>query len=158
MIVKKMNATQTMEKLAAASATDSIDPSVCNGALFAQDTAVYFVLEGKACHVPNPETYNNLFRNWDVIGGKNISASLKPLWDAMISQIPKGPEMTNGALLIKGDASDAVYLLTNGVKHWISSPAVMDYCAFEWKKVKLLPLVVVEAIPSGSTIDYGSKQ
>ena len=157
-MMKDMNAIQTLEKLAAASAAGAVDPSVCNGALFIQGTAVYFVLDGKACHVPNPETYKNLFRSWDVIGGKNIPDNLKPLWDAMINQIPKGDEMTDGALLIKGDGSDAVYLLTNKTKYWISSPSVFDYCAFEWKKVKLLPLVVVDAIPAGSTIDYGSKK
>lgn len=83
---------------------------------------------------------------------------MNALWDALINRIPDGPAMTSGALLIRADGTNGVYLLTNGLKHLIASPAVMTYCSFDWTKVKQLPLVVRDAIPDGPVINYVGKQ
>jgi len=46
----------------------------------------------------------------------------------------------------------AVYLLTNGEKRWINSPAAMDAFNFDWSMVKVLPAVAIDSIPNGDEI------
>jgi hypothetical protein len=88
--------------------------------------------------VPNPDTYDNLFRDWN---GITISTGL----DA----IARGSDITSGAVLSKGSNSDQVYLISNGIRRWITSPAVMDKYYFNWNKIVVVPQVVIDSIPQG---------
>jgi hypothetical protein len=107
---------------------------------------VYFVWQGGyKCAIPDPTTFNNLYRNWNTI----IILS-----DSDVKNITSGPAITKGSLLIKGDSSATVYLLTNGKKHGITSPDVMDYCNFSWDQIRVYPQIVVNSIPYGTTINY----
>jgi hypothetical protein len=57
--------------------------------------------------------------------------------------------------LIKGDASDAVYLMEAGKKRWIVSIDVFISCGFTWDAILKLPQACVDAIPSGENVTSG---
>jgi len=93
--------------------------------------------EGLLQWIPNPETYNNLFKDWD--GVQKIDTASLPIATAL----------TNGAVLTRGNGSNPVYIVTNGKKRWITSPAVMDKYHFEWNHIFVVPQTLVDAIPTG---------
>jgi hypothetical protein len=68
---------------------------------------IYLVLDGKVRHVPDIETFNNLFGNWD-----GIIHSIDGL------QVGK-EALTSGAYLATTHGDDKVYLVCDGVKRWI---------------------------------------
>ncbi|TGD57030.1 hypothetical protein [Flavobacterium humi] len=95
--------------------------------------------EGYLQMIPNPQTYNSLFRDWSNI----IKADLL--------NIATGSPITDGAVLAKADNSAAVYIVSNGVKRWINSAAAMDKYYFNWDAILTVPHVLVDFIPSGQT-------
>ncbi|MCY6957257.1 hypothetical protein [Clostridium brassicae] len=106
---------------------------------------VYFVWNGGyKCFVPNANTFNNLFKNWKTI---------IQLHDDELNSISTGPDISNNACLITGNNN--TYLLTNGEKHFITAPSVMEYCNFDWKKILKVPQIIIDSIPNGKNIDYG---
>ena len=104
--------------------------------------AIYLVLNGQLCWIPDPTTYNNLFSSWN---GVVVS-------DYLVDNIPQGQQLTSGALLVKSPSGAPVYLLTNGKKRWIPSPDVFAKFSFNSAKVVNLPQVVVDALPQGVNI------
>lgn len=129
------------------SATIDIDPNWFNGSCIKtkDNDAVYLVMDGKKKHVPNPDTYNNLFKNWNQI---NDGGKLEKIWNKIVDSIPTGEAITDGAILIK-DESDPVYLLTNKKKYWITDPDQFNNCNFDWNKIKKYPTIVIDAIERG---------
>jgi hypothetical protein len=103
--------------------------------------AVYLVLNGMKRHIPNPNTYNSLFANWN-----NIVIS-----DYLVDQIPAGDPLSNGAVLIKG-SSPLVCLGTNGQKLPIPSEAVFNKYYFAWNKIHTIPDEVFNSVPTGPVI------
>jgi hypothetical protein len=89
--------------------------------------------------IPNPETYNNLFRDWNGV-----------VTDINIDQIALGSPLTDGAVLARAVNSAPVYIVSNGMKRWITSPAVMDKYSFNWSRVYTVPHVLVDFIPHGT--------
>jgi hypothetical protein len=89
--------------------------------------------------IPNPETYNNLFRDWNGV-----------VTDINIDQIALGSQLTYGAVLARAVNSAPVYIVSNGMKRWITSPAVMDKYHFNWSRVYVVPHVLVDFIPHGA--------
>jgi hypothetical protein len=88
--------------------------------------------------IPNPATYNNLFRDWN---GVIIST--------VIPDIARGAKLTDGAVLVEGTGTIPVYLVSNGLKRWITSPAVMDKYYFNWKTVFQVPPVLADFVTTG---------
>lgn len=105
------------------------------------DSRIYLVDNGVLRHIPNPETYNNLFRNWDNI-----------VIDPHIDQISMGHPISNGAILAKSATYDNVFLIDEGTKRWITSPSTMDKYNFDWGKVFILPNILLQSIPNGVNI------
>ncbi|MCQ8768500.1 hypothetical protein [Streptomyces telluris] len=103
--------------------------------------AVYLVLDGKRRWIPNPATYNNLFRNWN---------GIQTVVD--IASIDDGGQLSDGAILAKSPDGPAVYLVSNGIKRWITSPAAMDKYYFDWNKIVNISPVALNAIPTGAAI------
>ncbi|MFE3644776.1 hypothetical protein ACFXOM_28010 [Streptomyces sp. NPDC059169] len=103
--------------------------------------AIYLVLDGKRRHVPNPETYNNLFRDWN---------GIQHVVDA--AAIDNGDPLSDGAFLGKAPNAPEVYLVSNGVKRWITSPAAMDKYHFAWNRIASISPVALHAIPTGASI------
>lgn len=88
--------------------------------------------------IPNPVTYNNLFRDWNNV-----------VVDIAINEIPESSALTDGAILARADGAAPVYLISNGIKRWITSPAAMDKYYFSWDRVYVLPHVMVDFIVTG---------
>lgn len=103
--------------------------------------AIYLVLDGKRHWIPDPATYNNLFRDWNGI------ASVLDL-----GSITEGSALSNGAFLGKTPDHPQVYLFSNGVKRWITSPAAMDKYYFAWNRIQNLPDEAVNSVPSSGNI------
>lgn len=85
----------------------------CNEAIYLVD------MDGSMRWIPDPTTYNNLFRDWN--GVDNVDA---------IDSGAVGTPLTSGAYLAQSPDAPQVYLITNGVKRWITSPAAMDQFYF----------------------------
>ena len=71
--------------------------------------------------------------------------------DYLVDNVPRGPALTNGAVLAKGSGSP-VYLVTNGQKLWIPNPETFNKFAFNWDKIVTVPDVVIDFIPTGPNI------
>jgi hypothetical protein len=104
--------------------------------------AIYLIDEGYRRHIPNPETYNNLFRDWNDI-----------IWDPYVNDIPELAPLSHGSILAQTNGTAPIYLISNGVKRWISSPYIMDRYYFNWGKVVVLNQpILLNSIPSGASI------
>ena len=88
--------------------------------------------------IPDPATYNNLFRDWNGI-----------VTDVDLINIAQGGPLSSGALLAQGIGTFEVYLVSNAAKRWITSPAAMDKYYFNWDRIVQVPDILVEYIPLG---------
>ncbi|MFA5331386.1 MAG: hypothetical protein WC342_03325 [Methanoregula sp.] len=95
--------------------------------------------EGYLQWIPNPETYNNLFRDWNGV------------YRVDVATLPIGTPLSNGAVLAQVQSSAAVYIVTNNQKRWIMNSSVMDKYNFNWKTIYVVPQVLLDSIPSGGT-------
>jgi hypothetical protein len=109
---------------------------------FPNQPAIYLIDRGYRRWIPDPATYNNLFRDWNGI-----------VVDIDIDEIPLAPQITSGAVLVRADGTAPVYLVDQGMKRWIVSPAMMDKYYFAWNRIYVLPRGVVDPIPVGPNID-----
>jgi hypothetical protein len=129
---------------AAVSASTTLAPRPeLNGRRLQQvgDSAVYLVMDGMRHFIPDADTYTNLFRSWD---------GISQVTD--LQRISTGDQLSSGAILARAGNDNKVYLISSGVKRFITSPQVMDKYYFNWDKVISLPTVVVSSIPSGGDI------
>lgn len=104
---------------------------------------------GYACSIPDPNTAWALF-------GPAFHVTVVPA--SLFNTITSGPALTgspDNAVLALGDQSPAVYLVTNGTKNPVASPEVMNFCQFQWPQQRV-PQVLLDSIPNGVTISYGS--
>lgn len=88
--------------------------------------------------IPNPSTYNNLFENWDGIVSMDTTT------------VMMGPALTDGAILARGNTSQQLYLVSNGEKRWITSPAEMEKYHFSFNRVFVVPQVLIDSIRTGT--------
>jgi hypothetical protein len=103
---------------------------------------------GYRCDIPDSRTLQALFvpHPWVT----EVPAEL-------FYNITPGPAFTDSpdhAVLALGDQSPTVYLVTNGTKNGVASPAVMSYCQFQWPQQRV-PQVLLDFIPDGVIINYG---
>jgi hypothetical protein len=89
--------------------------------------------------IPDPATYDSLFRDW---GGVVV--------DLGTNRITEGPALDHGAFLAIAPGTNPVYLVSNGQKRWIVSPATMDKYWFDWAKIREVPGPALDAIPTGA--------
>ena len=94
--------------------------------------------EGYLQWIPNPTTYNNLFIDWNGVQRVDIAT------------MPIGPALSDGAVLAKGSGSAAVFLVSDGVKRWVTSPNAMEKYHFNWQHVYVIPQILVDSIHPGS--------
>ncbi|WP_430784038.1 hypothetical protein [Actinoplanes sp. G11-F43] len=95
--------------------------------------------EGYRRWIPNPATFDALFRNWEGV-----------ITDINTVKIPQRSAIDEDAVLAKSKNSPRVYLISNGQKRWVVSPAVFDRNWFAWDKIREFPEPVLNAIPTGS--------
>lgn len=97
--------------------------------------------DGTKRWIPDVATYNALFRDWN--GIENVAET---------NAIDTGEDITSGAVLAKSNHLANVYLIDNGTKRRITSPAVMDKFYFAWDKIQVVPEVLLAFIPNGADI------
>lgn len=120
-------------------AQDTNAPTVwTEGSRISVGDAIYLILDGQVRHIPDPETYKELFDTWEGIikSEEGLQIIGKPL--------------TSGAYLAKSD--EKVYLVVDGVKRWVASPHVFKKYRFNEKAIKILPAAKLNAIPTGDGI------
>lgn len=104
-------------------------------------TPVYLIdPEGYRRLVPFPLTFMNLFEDREL---------LKVLVTSAVAGIPEGPALENGALLMRGNSCDHIYLLDQGRKRRISSRQVMEKYGFSEKAAVVVPKILIDAVPEG---------
>jgi hypothetical protein len=108
---------------------------------FSNRPHIYMIDRGYRRHIPNPETYNNLFRDWSGV-----------VVDNDIDEIPEGRAIESGAVLSRGHSTPHVYLVEHGQKRHVTSPSAMDKYHFAWGRVYIVPQVQIDAIPTGPAI------
>jgi len=106
------------------------------------DPHIYLVDDnGSRRWVPNPPTFTNLFGSY-----------WPPEIVLDINAVDQGPDISDGAILAKDPNMAPVYLIDNGHKRWITSPAVMDKFHLDWKQIKDVPNIVLSYVPNGPNI------
>ena len=100
---------------------------------------VYLIDEGQRRWIPDPSTYDNLFRDWEGINKELYSG-----------EIDEGPHISSGAFLAR--AMYKVYLVTNQQKRWITTEETMDRYYFDWQKISQVPQRVLDELEDGSDI------
>lgn len=126
----------------------NFEPSLLNGTLFKVGDGVYFIMNGKACLIPNASTFLAVFTAWDA------AISHPAICNFLNQEVPKGENFTDGAMLIKTKNSEAVYLLTHNKRHGITSMAVIAYCSFARERIQVIDQILMDSIPAGFNIDY----
>jgi hypothetical protein len=105
----------------------------------AGNSALYLIDDnGTRLYIPDPATYSNLFRD-----GNGIQV-------VDISLIVPGPDLSSGAYLATPPGGGPVYLVSNGQKRWVTSPAVMDKFYFSWSQIRTVAQSTLDALPNGT--------
>jgi len=99
--------------------------------------------DGTKRWIPDPETYNNLFRDENGI-----------VPDTELDNIDDGPRISHGALLAKDPGTAPIWFIDHEqhLKRWITSPAAMDKFYFTWDKIQSVSNFVLDAILNGPNI------
>lgn len=105
---------------------------------------IYWVDEGSIRHILNPSVYKSLF----------VPKTLNAIDTVSITT---GPPVTGNNRLVRCGESNhplknRIYLLDQGQKRHILSPAVMNKNNFNWDKVSTVDCPALASIPDGSTI------
>jgi hypothetical protein len=121
---------------------DGVTMPFSAGQRVSYDGRIYLVIDGELRWIPNPTTYDNLFVDWN-----NITAIAAP---TLI--YPIGSPLTDGAYLAQVDGEPTVYLVNDGLRRGIESPAVMTLYSFN--AAKIVPCIAgpLHAIPEGKPI------
>jgi hypothetical protein len=98
--------------------------------------------EGFRRRISSHATYNRLFRSWRDIGD-----------ETHLERIALGPEFTMGTILVRGDASCAIYLLDQGRKRRLPHGVVMDQYWFNWSRILGIPQIDIDRLPVGADWD-----
>ena len=99
---------------------------------------LFLLLDKLAHHIPNPETFNHLFANWNNI--REVGAD----------SVQTGAPVSAGAHLASADGK--VYFMNAGVKRWIMSPIAFNNFNFDWNKIKNISAGGLDNIPEGKSI------
>jgi hypothetical protein len=106
---------------------------------------IYLVLFGLRSWIQNPVDYNHLFRDW-------TGVLRFPRVQDLDATIPLGNPLTLGVRLAKGTDSAPVYLITNNVRMWVTSPAAMDKYWFAWNQIVPVPDEIISSISLGPSL------
>lgn len=104
--------------------------------------AIFLMIDDRLRHIPNPATYDNLFRDWSGIGDLGN----------LVGQA-RGEPLADGAYLASGTPDGKVFLILDNSKRWVAGPPVMDRYHFKWNAVRKLSAEQLAAMPDGPTLD-----
>jgi hypothetical protein len=118
-------------------------PDLAGKRIQAPGTPAIFLVDdnGTTRYIPDPTTYNNLFRDWS--GIQAVDPAI----------IAAGPPLTSGAYLAtSASGGGAIYLVSNGQKRHVSSPASMDKFWLNWGTVQSVPQSTLDGLPNGPDV------
>lgn len=104
--------------------------------------AIYLIDEGMKRWIPNPGTYDNLFRD-----GSGVIVDSK-----LAKEIPEMTPLSDGAILAMPAYYQSIWLIDNHQKRHVTSPAVMDKYHFAGGRIYQIPPILLEYIPPGNSI------
>ena len=110
------------------------------------DDTVYLVMSGEKCRFPDQAALDAIFNSRDIHDGTSIVGRL---WTSLGEQMPTGPDISEGAQLMRADNEPGVFLLTNRKKYGITSEDQFNSCNFSWKKIHVYPKIIIDSIPDG---------
>jgi hypothetical protein len=110
--------------------TSSRHPELSGKRLRAPGSDAVYVIDqnGYRRGIPNAETYDSLFRDWESVEENDI-----------VEEITSRPDLSKGAFLGREPGTSGVYLFTDKVRFGIASAATMDKYGFDWNKVRDTP-------------------
>ncbi|QNA83640.1 hypothetical protein G4G27_06235 [Sphingomonas sp. So64.6b] len=131
--IKKVSA-----KVAQATLTDAVDWKQYDGMRIVKSTAssIYLVMWGQLHWIPDPGTFNSVFRDWN-----GIVTS-----DYLTNSIPMGTALSDLSFIGISGGSPAQYLVSMNAKHLIPTPAVAN--AFNFHSPVKVPVLALQYIPS----------
>jgi hypothetical protein len=90
--------------------------------------------------IPSPLTFLNLFKD---------KAMLQVLVSTSVAGISEGPPLDEGAVLLRGRASERIYLLDRGKRRLITCQEIMDKYQFSEESIIVAPQILLDAVPEG---------
>ena len=106
------------------------------------NTAIYVIdRAGYRRRIPFPYTFMNLFVDHAVFQGVLVSE--------LVTEIAEGAPLDDGTVLVRGMASERIYILDRGQKRLITSKLIMDKYDFDEQSVVAVPQALIDAVPSG---------
>lgn len=102
--------------------------------------AIYLVMWGQLHWIPNPPTFNTVFKDWSGIVNS----------DYIVDNMPRGPALAVDSLIAIGAGSPAQYLVTFGKKLWIPNPATV--AKFNFHAPVTIPHLVLDYVPTGPNV------
>ncbi|MDD1450626.1 hypothetical protein NHF48_005940 [Sphingomonas sp. H160509] len=103
-------------------------------------SAIYLVMWGELHWIPDPATFNSLFKDWSGI----INS------DYIVDNMPKGLALAAGSFIAISGASPAWYFVTLGKKLHIPDPATVN--RFNFRSPISLPHLALDYIPTGPNV------
>lgn len=98
----------------------------------------FLMINGRAHLLTDEVARNNLFGNTDSTPVENLVVAI-------------GAAIGDG-YLAKSSETPAVYLVYDGYKRWIPSPAVFEEFGFNWDLIRDVPASELNAIPNGPDV------
>ena len=103
-------------------------------------SAIYLVMWGELHWIPDPATFNSIFKDWSGI----INS------DYIVDNMPKGLALAAGSFIAISGASPAWYFVTLGKKLHIPDPATVN--RFNFRSPISLPHLALDYIPTGPNV------
>jgi hypothetical protein len=104
------------------------------------DRRIVYLIDpsGHRRRIPDETTYRRLFRDWSGIA------------DAIESDdVPELPPLSESAMLLRGDASDDVFLVDRGQKRRIRDARVLDKYWFDPARISVVRQALVNHLSLG---------
>lgn len=119
-------------------------PSFPDGTLIKNSSPqVYIIVKGQRRWIPDPNTFNALGLNWNMI---------QTLPTNIVAAIPKGPDYPSlPGSLVKG-SDPKIYLLQNGVRRWIPDPETFEALGYRWNSIYQISDTALNQVPQGQPI------
>ena len=102
--------------------------------------AIYLAMWGQLFAIPDGDTFNSLFNNWDGILNS----------DYLVDNMPRGAPLDSGSFIMAGSRSNAQYLVTFGQKFHIPDPATVS--RFNFHGPIGIPQLAANYIPTGQSV------
>jgi len=126
----------------------SLEGHRIRGSSTASDVPLYQVLDGELRHIPNAETYKNLF---------NEPWTFDTIEQVIVDATPKGRPLVTGAYLFR--VTDKVYLTdyenktsNKTCKRHIADPPTFNRYDFNWSAIRVLSPNQVDQMEEGKVI------